>query len=44
MSAPGVGTIHGFTMSDTDAFNPSGLQRHWDRLLPLLDRTLGNSK
>jgi hypothetical protein len=22
------------------AFNPSALQRHWDRLLPLLDRTL----
>jgi carboxymethylenebutenolidase len=37
------GTIHGFTMSDTDAFNPSALQRHWDRLLPLLDRTLANS-
>ena len=36
------GTIHGFTMSDTDAFSPSGLQRHWDRLLPLLDRTLAN--
>jgi carboxymethylenebutenolidase len=35
------GTIHGFTMSDTDAFNPSALRRHWDRLLPLLDRTLG---
>ncbi|KUJ65177.1 dienelactone hydrolase [Streptomyces albus subsp. albus] len=34
------GTVHGFTMSDTDAFNPSGLQRHWDRLLSLLDRTL----
>ncbi|MER7895572.1 dienelactone hydrolase family protein [Streptomyces sp. NPDC096046] len=34
------GTVHGFTMSDTDAFNPSALQRHWDRLLPLLDRTL----
>jgi carboxymethylenebutenolidase len=34
------GTIHGFTMSDTDAFNPSALQRHWDRLLSLLDRTL----
>ncbi|MGH3377272.1 MAG: dienelactone hydrolase family protein [Actinoallomurus sp.] len=33
------GTIHGFTMSDTDAFNPSALQHHWDRLLPLLDRT-----
>jgi carboxymethylenebutenolidase len=37
------GTIHGFTMSDTDAFNPSALQRHWDRLLPLLGRTLPNS-
>ncbi|MFF3910006.1 dienelactone hydrolase family protein [Streptomyces sp. NPDC001848] len=37
------GTIHGFTMSDTDAFDPSALQRHWDRLLPLLDRTLTNS-
>ena len=37
------GTIHGFTMSDTDAFSASGLKRHWDQLLPLLDRTLGNS-
>jgi carboxymethylenebutenolidase len=36
------GTIHGFTMSDTDAFSPSGLQRHWDRLLLLLDRALAN--
>ena len=36
------GTIHGFTMSDTDAFSPSGLQRHWDRLLPLLHRTLAS--
>ncbi|MEN8652074.1 dienelactone hydrolase family protein [Streptomyces sp. 21So2-11] len=36
------GIVHGFTMSDTDAFNPSALQRHWDRLLPLLDRTLAN--
>ncbi|GGS32136.1 dienelactone hydrolase [Streptomyces nojiriensis] len=34
------GTVHGFTMSDTDAFDPAGLQRHWDRLLPLLGRTL----
>jgi carboxymethylenebutenolidase len=33
-------TVHGFTMSDTDAFDPSALQRHWDRLLPLLDRAL----
>ncbi|QFU89713.1 dienelactone hydrolase family protein [Amycolatopsis sp. YIM 10] len=37
------GTVHGFTMSDTDAFNPAALQHHWDRLLDLLDRTLGNS-
>jgi carboxymethylenebutenolidase len=31
-------------MSDTDAFNPAALQRHWDRLLPLplLNRALGN--
>jgi len=36
------GTVHGFTMSDTDAFSPSGLQHHWDRLLPLLDRTLAS--
>jgi carboxymethylenebutenolidase len=28
------GAIHGYTMSDTDAFNPSALQRHWDRLPP----------
>ncbi|TJZ54647.1 dienelactone hydrolase family protein [Streptomyces piniterrae] len=37
------GTVHGFTMSDTDAFNPAALQLHWDRLLPLLDRTLANN-
>ncbi|MHC3452902.1 dienelactone hydrolase family protein [Streptomyces prasinus] len=36
------GTLHGFTMSDTDAFDPAALQRHWDRLLPLLSRTLAN--
>ncbi|WPO75499.1 MULTISPECIES: dienelactone hydrolase family protein [unclassified Streptomyces] len=34
------GTVHGFTMADTDAFDASALRRHWDRLLPLLDRTL----
>ncbi|WP_030664691.1 dienelactone hydrolase family protein [Streptomyces rimosus] len=33
-------TVHGFTMSDTAAYSPSALQRHWDRLLPLLDRAL----
>ena len=37
------GTVHGFTMSDTSAFNAPALQRHWDRLLPLLERTLANS-
>ncbi|MEU6238395.1 dienelactone hydrolase family protein [Kitasatospora sp. NPDC047058] len=36
------GTVHGFTMSDTDAFDPAALQRHWDRLLPLLDRTVAD--
>ena len=36
------GTVHGFTMSDTDAFNPAALQLHWDRLLPLLGRALAN--
>ncbi|CAL9614226.1 dienelactone hydrolase family protein [Streptomyces sp. enrichment culture] len=35
-------TIHGFTMADTDAFNPAALQLHWDRLLPLLASTLPN--
>lgn len=34
------GTVHGFTMPDTDAFDPVGLKRHWDRLLPLLQSTL----
>lgn len=37
------GTVHGFTMSDTDAFEPAALQLHWDRLLPLLGRTLTRS-
>ncbi|MFE6741186.1 dienelactone hydrolase family protein [Streptomyces tubercidicus] len=37
------GTVHGFTMSDTDAFDPAALRRHWERLLPLLDRTLAKS-
>ncbi|MEU7566413.1 dienelactone hydrolase family protein [Streptomyces fradiae] len=34
------GTVHGFTMSDTDTFHAPGLARHWDRLLDLLNRTL----
>ncbi|MFI6088435.1 dienelactone hydrolase family protein [Streptomyces sp. NPDC051218] len=35
------GTVHGYTMADTDAFSASGLKRHWERLLDLLDGTLG---
>jgi carboxymethylenebutenolidase len=38
------GSVHGFTMADTDAFDPAALQRHWDRLLPLLERTLGEHR
>ncbi|WP_405779447.1 dienelactone hydrolase family protein [Streptomyces sp. NBC_00859] len=34
------GTVHGFTMADTDAFDPAALRHHWDRLLTLLDRAL----
>lgn len=34
------GTVHGFTMADTSAFSPSGLDRHWKDLVPLLDRNL----
>ncbi|MFQ6850961.1 dienelactone hydrolase family protein [Streptomyces sp. 35M1] len=33
-------TVHGFTMSDTDAFAPAALRLHWDRLLPLLTGAL----
>ncbi|WP_331772554.1 dienelactone hydrolase family protein (plasmid) [Embleya sp. NBC_00888] len=36
------GTVHGFTMADTDAFDPAAMRLHWDRLLPLLGSTLGN--
>ncbi len=31
------GTVHGFTMADTEAFDAAGSQRHWERLLALLD-------
>ena len=34
------GTVHGFTMSDTDAFDPAALRHHWDRLLSLLASSL----
>jgi carboxymethylenebutenolidase len=33
------GTVHGYTMSDTEAFDPDAMRRHWDRLLPFLGRT-----
>ncbi|MBE1577064.1 dienelactone hydrolase family protein [Amycolatopsis roodepoortensis] len=35
------GTVHGFTMSDTDAFDEAGSRCHWERLLALLGSTLG---
>ncbi|GHJ92363.1 dienelactone hydrolase [Streptomyces sp. NE5-10] len=34
------GTVHGFTMADTDALHPAGRRLHWDRLLALLARNL----
>ena len=34
------GTVHGFTMADTDSFAPAALKRHWESLLALLDRAL----
>ncbi|MFJ9694763.1 dienelactone hydrolase family protein [Kitasatospora sp. NPDC101183] len=34
------GTVHGFTMADTDAFDAGALKRHWEELLTLLQRTL----
>lgn len=34
------GAQHGFTMSDTAAYDEAATDRHWDALLPLLDRTL----
>ncbi|MGW0908687.1 dienelactone hydrolase family protein [Streptomyces sp. NPDC002853] len=37
------GTVHGFTMADTDAFDAAGLKRHWERLLDLLEGTLADS-
>jgi carboxymethylenebutenolidase len=35
------GAPHGFTMSDTAAYDEAATQRHWDRLLDLFARTLG---
>jgi carboxymethylenebutenolidase len=34
------GAAHGFTMSDTAAYDEAATERHWDRLLDLLDRSL----
>lgn len=32
--------VHGFTMADTAAYDEAATERHWERLLDLLDRTL----
>ena len=34
------GTRHGFTMSDTAVYDPTGLEQHWRNLLELFERTL----
>ena len=33
------GAEHGFTMSDTAAYNAAAEQRHWENLFALLERT-----
>ncbi|MBF6047358.1 dienelactone hydrolase family protein [Streptomyces sp. NRRL B-1677] len=35
-------TDHGFTMSDTAVYSPSGDETHWDRMLQLFARTLAD--
>ena len=37
-----VGADHGFTMSDTGAYNPDAEKRHWEKLFELLDSTVGS--
>ncbi len=32
------GALHGFTMADLPAFHAEALERHWKKLLALLDR------
>ena len=34
------GAQHGFTMSDTAAYDEAATERHWQALLPLLARQL----
>jgi carboxymethylenebutenolidase len=34
------GAAHGFTMSDTAVYDAAATERHWDALLPLLERRL----
>lgn len=38
-----AGASHGYTMSDTPAFNAAAEARHWDALLALLERALPSS-
>jgi len=38
------GAAHGFTMSDTAAYDEAATERHWDALLDLFGRTLGVSR
>jgi carboxymethylenebutenolidase len=36
-----VGAAHGWTQTDTPAYDEAASERHWLRLLELLDRVLG---
>jgi carboxymethylenebutenolidase len=36
------GASHGFTMADLPAYNEAALQRHWNKLFELFERTLGS--
>ena len=38
------GAAHGFTMADLPAYNEVALNRHWDNLFALFERTLIKSK
>ena len=39
-----TGAAHGFAMADLPAYNESALKRHWEKLLELFARSLGNKK
>jgi len=38
------GAMHGYTMSDTAAYNKAAEERHFSELFALLERTLGGDR